>query len=162
VSKNNDIPLTIENYQPGQEVAISDFIRRVYDEFVAGDYSEEGNRVFYDWIEPSKMADRQRRQNTLLVAMVDSEIVGMVEMRDRNIISLLFVDKRCQGRGIARRLIERSLHNCLGADPRVDRLCVHASPFSIPIYRKLGFVETDVMQEQFGIKYLPMEMMIAK
>jgi len=160
VSKNDDIAVRIERYELRQETAISGFIRRVYDEFVAGDYPDEGNRVFYDWIEPSQIAARQQKQNTLLVALAHSAIVGMIEMRNTNVISLLFVDKQYQGRGIARRLVDQALRDCLKLDPDIDRLCVHASPFSIPIYRKLGFVETDAMQEEFGITYLPMEMII--
>jgi len=44
----------------------------------------------------------------------------------------------------------------------IERIYVHASPFSIPIYRKLGFYETDIMQEENGIRYLPMEMEVKK
>lgn len=162
MTENTNIAVKIESYRPGQEVAISEFIRRVYDEFVANEYPEEGNRVFYDWIEPSKIAKRQQKQNTLLVAVIDSLIVGMIEVRDTNIISLLFVDRQYQGRGIAKRLVDQSLRDCLRVNLHIDRLRVHASPFSIPIYRKLGFVETDVMQEEFGITYLPMEMVIGE
>lgn len=154
--------LRIEKYQNGQEISIHQLIKRVYDEFVSSDYSDEGNKFFYDWIEPSRIADRQKKQINLLVALLDSKLVGMIEIRDNKNISLLFVDKEFQGQGIAKRLFHESLKTCIQRDSTLDKFYVHASPFSIPIYMKLGFEETDVMQIQFGIKYLPMELKINK
>ena len=152
--------IKIENYQNGQEIEIHQLIKKVYDEFVSIDYSDEGNKFFYDWIEPSRIAERQKNQINLLVALVDSKLIGMIEIRDNKNISLLFVDKEYHGRGIAKRLFHESLKTCIQRDSTLDKFYVHASPFSIPIYIKLGFAETDEMQVQFGIKYLPMEMKI--
>jgi GNAT superfamily N-acetyltransferase len=163
-----DLPLNtmgtiqIKQYQNGQETAIYHLISRVYDEFVSIDYSYEGNQFFYDWIEPSKIAERQKDQINLLIALEDTKIIGMIEIRDNKYISLLFVDKEYQHRGIARRLFYDSLDTCMKRDPALERFYVHASPFSIPAYKKLGFIETDIMQENNGIKYLPMEMKINK
>jgi predicted GNAT family N-acyltransferase len=139
---------------------IFQLIKIVYDEFVAIDYSEEGNRFFYNWIEPLKIAERQKNQINLWVAMDDSKLVGMIEIRENKYISLLFVEKTYQGQGIAKFLFQKSLKECLKREPKPDKFQVHASPFSIPIYKKLGFVETDSLQEEHGIKYLPMEMKI--
>ena len=86
----------------------------------------------------------------------------MIELRDNRNISLLFVDKNHQGKGIAKALFKESLKKCVPAGSLPDKFYVHASPYSIPVYKKLGFTETDVMQEQFGIKYLPMEMILKK
>jgi GNAT superfamily N-acetyltransferase len=154
--------IKIESYHNGQEIEINKLIKKVYDEFVAIDYTEEGNNFFYDWIEPSKIAERQKNQNNILVAIVNSKLVGMIEIRENKYISLLFVDKEYHGQGIAKKLFHKSLKTCIKRDATLDKFYVHASPFSIPIYIKLGFVETDIMQEQFGIKYLPMEMKIDK
>jgi GNAT superfamily N-acetyltransferase len=154
--------IKIENYQKGQETAIHHLIKGVYDEFVSIDYSKEGNKFFYDWIEPSRIAERQKSQINLLVALVDSKIIGMIEIRDNKYISLLFVDKDYQGRGIAKSLFRDALKTCIQRDSALKKFYVHASPISIPVYKKLGFIETDPMQEENGIKYLPMEMMINK
>jgi hypothetical protein len=50
--------LKIEKYKNGQEIAIHQLIKRVYDEFVLSDYSDEGNMLFYDLIQPSRIAER--------------------------------------------------------------------------------------------------------
>ena len=153
-------PIKISPFQKGQEVLVHNLIKKVYDEFVSIDYTKEGNDFFYDGIKPSHIADRQSKQINILVAMDDSQIVGMIEVRNNNTISLLFVNKDYQGKGIAGNLFREALKIYKQRNPNLDKFYVHASPFSIPIYKKLGFVETDVMQEENGIKYLPMEMTI--
>jgi len=151
----------IENFRTGQETEISNLIRNVYDEFVAPDYSVEGNKFFYDWIAADKIAERQKSGRNMLLAMIDSKIAGVIETRDNNHISLLFVDKAFHGQGIAKKLFHEVLINCKKNNPGLNKFYVHASPFSVPVYKKLGFTVTDVMQEQNGIKYLPMEMTLA-
>jgi GNAT superfamily N-acetyltransferase len=154
--------IRIEKYQSGQEIMIHQLIKKVYDEFVSIDYSDEGNRFFYEWIKPSKIAERQCNQINLWVAFIDLKLVGLIEIRDNKYISLLFVDKDYQGHGIAKKLFIKSLKEIIQRDPKLDKFYVHASPYSIPIYKKLGFIETDNMQEENGMKYLPMEMTIEK
>jgi GNAT superfamily N-acetyltransferase len=154
--------IKIKKYQPGQEEMIYKLIKKVYDEYVSKDYCDEGNRFFYDWIQPSKIAERQVNQTNIWIAFKDAKLVGMIEIRDNKFISLLFVDKIYQGQGIAKRLFNKSLKEIIKRDSNLDKFYVHASHYSIPIYRKLGFVETDIMCEENGIKYLPMEMTIKK
>ncbi len=154
--------VNIEKFQIGQEESIYKLIKKVYDEFVSIDYSEEGNQFFYDWINPAKISERQKNQVNLLVAVVENQIVGMIEIRENLYISLLFVDKAFHGKGIAKKLYHEALQMLIQRDPNITKFYVHASPFSIPIYQKLGFKETDTMQENNGIKYVPMEMMVGK
>lgn len=149
--------LRIEPYSPGQEFAIHALIRKVYDEFVAPDYPAEGNRFFYDWIAPQNIAARQRERINLWAAFAGQELVGMIEIRENTYVSLLFVAQECHGLGIATRLFKTALPEMVKRDPHLAKVLVHASPFSIPVYRKMGFVATDVMQTENGISYLPME-----
>ena len=148
----------IQPYQKGQEIEISCLIKKVYDAYVAPDYTDKGNQFFYDWIAPEKIAERQIDKINLHVAITNNQIVGMIEIRDNCNITLLFVDKNHHGKGIARSLFKAALEVCLTRDGQLDRFFVHASPFSIPAYERLGFIATAEMQEEHGIKYLPMEM----
>jgi len=150
--------LIIKKFQSGQEIMIYMLIKKVFDEFVSIDYCQDGNNFFYDWIQPSKIAERQNNQNNVWVAYIDNELVGMIEIRDNKFISLLFVEKKYHGQGIAKRLFEESLKEIIRRDVNLDKFYVHASPYSIPIYKKMGFIETDIMRCENGIKYLPMEL----
>ncbi len=154
--------ITVGKYRKGQETAVFNLIKKVYDAFVAADYSSEGNAFFYNWIQPSKIAERQLNQNNIWLAFKGPEMVGMIEIRENKFISLLFVDKNYQGQGIAKALFEASLLEMRQRDAALEKVYVHASPFSVPIYRKMGFVATGIMCEENGIKYVPMEMIIKK
>ena len=143
-----------------EEFEINQLIRRVYDEFVAPDYSEEGNQYFYEWIKPENIAARQKENRNILLARIGNKLAGMIETRQNCRISLLFIDKTYHKQGIARKLLDHALRNSLLKDPELKRYYVHASPYSIPVYKKLGFIEMGNVMIQNGIKYLPMEMII--
>lgn len=152
--------INFKRYQNGQEQDIYNFVKKVYDEFVSDDYSDEGDCFFYDWISPSNIASRQKEEITILTAISDGNIVGMIEIRENKNISLLFVDKEFQRQGIAKELFHHAIKDCLQKDKQLKTFHVNASPYSVSIYKKIGFVEKNTMQVQFGIKYVPMEMQI--
>ncbi len=153
--------IAISSFQKGEEIEIFEFIKRVYDEFVSSDYTDEGNMFFYNFISAENIAERfDKNKNIILTAKHKGKIVGMIEIRGTNQISLLFVDKSFQGQGIAKKLFAEALRQCINTDVTLKTFYVHASPFSIPIYQKLRFTKTAEIQEVNGIKYLPMEMII--
>jgi len=79
------------------------------------------------------------------VAVVDGELAGFIGMRERSHVFHLFVDKRWQRRGIARRLWETARAAALAPDhPGV--FTVNASNYALPLYEALGFVRTAPMQ----------------
>lgn len=148
----------ITPFSQGQENEISLLIRTVYDEYVAPDYTEEGNRFFYNWIAPERIAERQKTQVNLLIASIEQQVVGTIEIRENKNISLLFVHKNYHGKGIAKRLFKEALKMCCSRDENLQKFYVHASPYSIPVYERLGFTAIDSMKEDHGILYLPMAM----
>ncbi|NVO20770.1 MAG: GNAT family N-acetyltransferase [Bacteroidetes bacterium] len=148
----------IRPFISGDENQISKLIHEVFDEFVAPGYSAEGNSFFYDFITPSAIAIRQQEQNNILLAFLAKELAGMIEMRDNNHVSLLFTHKDYMGQGIARELLNDAISICLARNPDVQTISVNASPYSIPIYQRLGFVPIGLLQQNNGITFLPMEM----
>jgi len=149
--------IEIKEYQKGEEAEISELIKRVYTEYVAPDYSDKGNEFFYEWIKSENILARQEKQRQLWIAKIGKEIIGVIEMRENTYVSLLFVDKRYQKMGVAKQLLDELIKACKQRDPEKEKIKVHASPYSIEIYKRLGFKNTDIMQEENGIKYMPME-----
>ena len=92
----------------GFEYEINQLIRKVYDEFVAPDYSDEGNQYFYEWIEPENIAARQKENRNILIATLRNKLAGVIEIRQNSRISLLFVDKSFHKQGIARKLFDQA------------------------------------------------------
>ncbi len=132
-------------------------IRRVYDEFVATEYADEGNRTFYDFISRRETERRFMVGNLMVRAKVDGAIVGAHEVRDANHIALFFVKKECHGHGVGKAMFRYTLNAIRERHPEVAAITVNSSPYARGIYRKLGFVETADEQLRNGIRYYPME-----
>jgi GNAT superfamily N-acetyltransferase len=145
----------VQEFKAGEEKQISRFIREVFDEFVAPDYPESGNKFFYDYIQPKNIRKRIKEENNLIfTCKSDQKIVGVLGIRDKYHISLLFVDKTFHGRGIGGKLIRHYIAGIL--EPGIHELTVHASPYSTGIYERLGFSRETDWKEANGIRYLPM------
>jgi GNAT superfamily N-acetyltransferase len=66
-------------------------------------------------------------------------LVGVAAMRDDSHLTQFFVSTRYQGRGIARRLWQRTMRDAIRrAGPR--RFTLNATRCAVPVYRRLGFV----------------------
>jgi GNAT superfamily N-acetyltransferase len=154
--------IEIRRFEPGQETIVSQLIKEVFDEFVAPGYTGEGNAFFHAFVEPETIRQRQAIQNSIFLAYLEGNLAGMIEMRDNSTVSLLFTRKEFMGLGIAGNLLKEGIALCRNRNEHLDRIFVHASPYSIPIYQKLGFSTDAVMQEAHGITYLPMEMKIIR
>jgi GNAT superfamily N-acetyltransferase len=147
--------IRIEIFNAGEEQLIEQMIREVYDEFVAPDYSEEGNIHFYEFIKPENILERVNKGNIIFTAKNGKKIIGMIELKDYNHICLLFVDRQFQGLGIARDLFNKILALVKKKDFRI--IDVHSSLFAVPVYQRLGFIITDKIQEIDGIIFVPMK-----
>jgi GNAT superfamily N-acetyltransferase len=141
--------------KPGEEDEVCDLIAEAFNEFIAPGYTEEGVLRFYMYANPETMAERQGDDHFCMVAELDGRVIGMIEIRNHNHISLLFVKER--GKGIARGLFEHAIAECLVNEPALKELTVHSSPYAVPIYERLGFTATDAERIENGIVYVPMK-----
>ena len=135
----------------------SNFVGKVFDEFVAKDYSLQGNATFHDFIRVEEIRKRFWNGNFYLVYEIDGQIAGAVELRDRKHICLLFVDAEHQRKGIATRLFSEVKAYITSKDPEIKAIEVNSSPYAKDIYKKLGFTEKSDLKEQNGIKYYELE-----
>jgi len=142
--------------QPGEEAEVYNLIYRVFKEFIAPDFSQQGIDEFLSFASPEGLAERTQANNFASLALCQNQIVGMIEIRDYDHISLLFVDAEYQGSGIGSELIERSLGRCLARNPNLDSMSVNSGPNSVAFYEKVGFLPTAPEQEQNGIRFVPM------
>lgn len=146
------IGATVRRARAREYAEISALVTAVFDEFVAPAYSAEGTAEFRRFIKVENML-RRRTGGLLLVAELDSELIGAIEARVGGHISLMFVQGRHQRRG-AGRLLLRGLIDRLGTE--VDEVTVNAAPNSVPAYRRFGFKAESDEQEKDGIRYVPM------
>lgn len=147
---------SIKEIESEEIIEFSDLVLRVFNEFVAPDFTKEGCQVFRSWLEPGRIIERLKKGKFILVAKDKNTIVGGIEIRKGSHISLLFVDKGCHGRGIAKILIEEATKKCLEKSD-IKEITVHASPFAVPIYLRLGFQQIEPEQEVDGMRFTSMK-----
>ncbi len=142
------------------ENEIPDFcllVREVYDEFVAPDYPEEGNEHFYTFLTKEAVSKRMNDGALTLCARADGIMAGVCAFRDKTHLSTFFVKKQFHGRGIGRMMFDFSLEEIKKKYPESEVVSVFSSPFALPVYKRLGFIQTDERQQKDGIIFFPME-----
>ena len=136
-----------------------DLVNRVFSEFVAADYAEQGRNTVECYLRGKLQevsASLKSGEKKIWAYYRESEIIGVIAIRNASHISLMFVDKRYHRQGIARQLLDAALDwvkNHKGA----QQITVNASPYAVQAYERLGFVKTEELQEKDGIIYLPMK-----
>ena len=149
--------LIYKPYEEGQEKDISDMIWDVFCEFEAPEYSEKGVEVFRAFINPQRLADDAKYNGFKIYCCYDGDILaGVLALRNKKHISLLFVRKSHQKRGIASELVRIIIEYIKMSNPYAIEVTVNSSPYAVEIYKKLGFVATDTMREKDGIIYMAM------
>ena len=135
---------------------VAALVARAFEKDVAPLYSPPGIRNFRVFAAPEAMALRAAHRHWALVAEMEGEPVGVVEVRENRHISMLFVDPERQGAGIGRRLFDAAVERCRTENPRPTKITVAASPNAVPVYERLGFRPAGPPAEEEGIRSVPM------
>jgi GNAT superfamily N-acetyltransferase len=132
----------------GNEIdKVLELVMKVFLEFEAPDYSQEGIRTFQDYIND----DRAIKELDIYGALIDNQVIGVIATRNINHISLFFVDREYHQRGIGKQLFHFLLTNTSS-----ENITVNSSPYAVEVYHHLGFTDTNKEQLQNGIRYTPM------
>ncbi|MFC2168998.1 GNAT family N-acetyltransferase [Acidobacteriota bacterium] len=160
--KTMEYNLRIQPIKKREAKQVCDLIIQVFHEFIAPHYSNDGVLEFQKYINPDSLMQRQKKNHFILVAETEKRIVGMIEIRNKSHISLLFVDQQFQRNGISRKLLQRSLEICLKRQPDLSKFSVNSSPNAVHVYEKLGFYQTGPEQIKNAIRFTPMELELSK
>lgn len=90
-----------------------------------------------------------------LVAYSDSQLAGVIAIRDGSHLFHLFVEHSHQRQGIGRRLWEQALRQ-LCAPGSDGGFTVNSSLSAVPVYQAFGFIPAGSIQRMHGISFLPM------
>ena len=125
-------------------------------EFEGNVYPPEGVRSFEDFITDSSLKRMFIMGSyQMMAAFHDGKMVGMISLRNKTHISLLFVDRYYHRRGIGRALID-ALSDYVKAEEGENKLTVNASPYGVEFYHCLGFQDIGPEKRQDGIIFTPM------
>lgn len=121
---------------------LNDALPLIWDVFLkyeAVNYSESGKQAFWDAIHSEEYLNMLKAYG----AFEDNELIGIIATRNEGShVALFFVDGEHHGKGIG-----RSLWNAVLAENTSETITVYSSLFAAPIYKKLGFVQTDDVKE---------------
>ena len=128
---------------------------RSFKKFVADDYTDAGVKEFYDFISDNGIYKMFLiGEYRLWVAELDGEIVGMISVRAKRHISLLFVDEKHMRKGIGRDLVYAASEYML--ENGENYATVNASPYGVNFYHAIGFKDTREEYVDSGMRITPM------
>ncbi len=136
-----------------------DIARRSFMAHVGAGLTEEGQQSFLRYAEKRAFLLRQAAGHESYGAFQGGEMVGMMEIRRRSHLSMLFVEPELVGRGVGGALLRHCIRLC---SPKLlpRALTLNASPYAMGFYRHLGFSETGPANCEGGLTSTPMQLML--
>lgn len=126
-----------------------ELVWRVFIEFEAPDYTEEGIKEFRKTI-----LDEKWVKERVFFGAYEEELLGVIATKDGTHIALLFVEGKHHKKGIGKKLFQtvKELNTS-------HFFTVNSSPYAHEVYKHLGFVDT-TKEEQVvnGLRFYPMRM----
>lgn len=148
--------------KPGKTPEGSDLFIRIIDEFIVHDYLEDGVWAFLKRLQPNQLMGNSLINHFVLTAEIEDEIVGTIEIREKNHIVLFCVEKQYRRRGIGRKLLESALELCVTYNPQLSKVTVNSLPGTIHIYKRLGFQPVKPEGMEGDASYTPMFLDLSK
>ena len=128
------------------------FAKKVYIECKDESYSEQGIGTFCKFVDNKEIT----KSFKVYGAFEDNVLKGIIATdRRKRHISLFFVDKVSQGKGIGKKLMSVVID-----DNENSFITVNSSRYAVPIYKKIGFIKTEEQKEQDGLKFTPMKLVL--
>lgn len=146
-----------------ENAEILEALHLVWDVFasdVAPSYTRQEVEAFQNYIKYENFLPRvQNKELIVFGARENHELCGVGAIRMDGHISLMFVAKKWQKRGIGKLLFMALQQYSILAFGSA-KLTVNSAPGAAGFYRRMGFYETGSEQETNGIRFIPMERVI--
>ena len=136
--------LTIKSLSKADIETALNLVWKVFLEFEAPDYTQEGIDEFYRSIHDEDYLAAL----SLYGAFMNEELVGIIATRSGGKhIALFFVDGKYHRQGIGKQLFQ---------SVKTDKMTVNSSPYAVPVYSKFGFKPANTEQVVKGLRFTPM------
>lgn len=144
----------IERAKIGDIEKISDLVKRIYLKYNSNIDTEEGINNILSFISAKNMRLRFFTEGALMLIARDknNDIVGVIELRNFEHISLFFVDDKYFKCEVGSKLFEE-VKSILGQ----EKYSVNSSDYALEFYKKLGFIRIfDSIKIKNGVHFHPM------
>lgn len=126
-------------------------IKKVFMQFEAPDYSEEGVAHFMAYLDEELEKEFATNQLQLWGTRINEQLIGILAIRSAKHVALLFVDEAHHCQGIAKKMYQTIL-----SELTPKQLTVNSSPYAVPAYERLGFQRNGDEKTVSGIRFQPM------
>ena len=144
--------------QQGQENTVIEIVKEVFDEIIAPGYTQEGIDEFYNFANVENLAKRSKLDHFTILAQDNAETFGVIEIRETNHVSMFFVRKNYQNKGVGKSLFNEAMTQIKKRNSNIEELTVNSSLNAVPAYERLGFIIQNGEQCFNGISFVPMKL----
>ncbi|MES2017204.1 MAG: GNAT family N-acetyltransferase [Pseudomonadota bacterium] len=135
--------------------AVANLMRALSEEFIVNEGTPQAAANFVRENDETGLRKFVAAGTVYHVAEQDGRLLGFIAVREHKHLFHMFVDQRHHRQGVARALWAVARQAALEAgNPGV--FTVNSSNYALPVYRAMGFVQTDAMQFKNGLYYNPM------
>ncbi|GHS86113.1 hypothetical protein AGMMS49957_03650 [Synergistales bacterium] len=120
----------------------------------------EGRQAFERYISTAAIENRARMGCKFELAMIDGQIVGVIETRKADCISMLYVRLAYARLGIGSRLVYRVASGC--AARGFKKLTTYVADEEIGFYERVGFTQCGDRGETLGISSTPYKLSMSQ
>lgn len=134
-----------------------DLVWEVFEKYEVPLYEEMGVKTFLHFIEYHNMVEKiNQGEMTFWGSYLNQYLVGVIAVRGKQHISLLFVRDKFHHLGIATALMQVAIDHIRSQELKIPAITVHSSPYAVGFYKKTGFVPLSEEQKADGIRFTPM------
>ena len=145
--------MEIRRLRPATLPEALELVWRVFLDFEAPDYSEQGIESFRTFIQVNSIQELMNKgELEFWGAYTGEKLAGVIAVKNETHVSLLFVDPTVHRQGMATALFEEAFTVCSGS------ITVNSSPYALAFYRRLGFMDQTAEQTVDGIRFIPMKL----
>lgn len=135
---------------------IQKFIIRVYNETICGEDTIEGRKNFIGkYVEGAKTKEQFESGFEKYYGYFDESMLGIISINNEGYIKFLFVDEKCQGLGIGKKLLDYVTK--VAIENNIDQISLDSSVNGVKFYEKQGFVRVSEAIKIDDIIVVPMK-----
>lgn len=128
---------------------VNQLIKKIFLEETLTQITAQGYENFLNFISYKSLTTRLARGSKIWLYKIQTELIGILEINNNNHIFLYFVKKNYRGQKIGKALFDYAKSQVSGD------ITANATDYALPIYLKLGFVQTGLPSNRGGIIVSP-------
>lgn len=151
--------LRIRTAVPEDSESISRLVCALVEKFIVKEFTSRGRVFLLGTMTANAIRQKIQSGYRYRVAEIDGVLTGVVAVRDNVHLYHLFVAEQFQRKGIAKRLWQFAMRECLSKG-NTGEFTVNSSAYALDFYKKLGFVSQSGPKEKNGVVFYPMKLVI--